>query len=157
MVLVISMFRETKPDELWLAFDTWIVPIHEVVASMDPRICATLPIFHALTGCETVSAFCGRGKKTAWNTWQVYPKLPRHLKTFSFANRDQWMTMATLEWFVVLRYDCTSDIMNVNDSRKYLLPRTRSASGVKWSTVVSIYIYIYIYMSVVKKKIWIVL
>ena len=32
------------------------------------------------------------------------------------------------------------------------LPRTRSASGVKWSTVV-----IYIYMSVVEKKIWIVL
>ena len=30
------------------------------------------------------------------------------------------MTMATLEWFVVLRYDRASDIMNVNDSRKYL-------------------------------------
>ena len=33
---------------------------------------------------------------------------------------------------------------------KNSLPRTRSASGVKWSTVVSIYIYIY--MSVVEKK-----
>ena len=25
----------------------------------------------------------GRGIKTAWNTWKVYPKLPRHLKSFS--------------------------------------------------------------------------
>ena len=30
------------------------------------------------------------------------------------------MTMEKLEWFVVLRYDRTSDIMNVNDSRKCL-------------------------------------
>ena len=30
------------------------------------------------------------------------------------------MAMETLEWFVVLHYDHTSDIMNVNDSRKYL-------------------------------------
>ena len=30
------------------------------------------------------------------------------------------MTMEKLEWFVVLRNDRTSDIMNVNDSRKCL-------------------------------------
>ena len=86
VVLAISMFSETKPDELWLAFGTGYfryIPIHEVVASMDPRICATLPMFHAFTGCDTVSAFCGRGKKTAWTTWNVYPKLPRYLKSFS--------------------------------------------------------------------------
>ena len=37
---------------------------HEV-AYMDPRICATLPMFHAFTRCDNVSAFCGRGKKIA--------------------------------------------------------------------------------------------
>ena len=42
-----------------------------LLANMDPRICATLPMFHAFTGCNTVSAYCGRGKKTAWNTWKV--------------------------------------------------------------------------------------
>jgi len=30
------------------------------------------------------------------------------------------LTMKTLERFVVVLYDCTSDIMSVNDSRKYL-------------------------------------
>ena len=25
-----------------------------------------LPFFHALTGCDTVSAFHGKGKRTAW-------------------------------------------------------------------------------------------
>ena len=69
VVLAIAMFNQIGADELWLAFGTqsnfWYIPVHDVVAGMDPRICATLPIFHALRGCDTVSAFSGRGKKTA--------------------------------------------------------------------------------------------
>ena len=34
------------------------------------------------------------------------------------------MVMETLERFVVLLYDCTSDIMTVNDSRKYLFTQS---------------------------------
>ena len=40
---------------------------------MDSRIFATIPMFHAFSGCDTVSAFCGRGKKTAWITWEEFP------------------------------------------------------------------------------------
>ena len=29
-------------------------------------------MFHALTGCDTVSFFGGTGKKTAWGGWKVY-------------------------------------------------------------------------------------
>ena len=56
--------------------------LHEVVVNMDPRICATLPTFHAFTGCDTVSLFCGRGKKTAWNTWKVYPEVIEAFEEF---------------------------------------------------------------------------
>ena len=34
-----------------------------------------MPVFHALTENDTVSPFGGRGKKTAWNTWQSFPKV----------------------------------------------------------------------------------
>ena len=58
------MFNQIGADELWVAFGTRsnfrYIPVHDVVAGMDPRICATLPVFHALTGCDTVSAFSGR-------------------------------------------------------------------------------------------------
>lgn len=30
-----------------------------------------LPFFHALTGCDTVSAIFGVGKVTAWDTWDI--------------------------------------------------------------------------------------
>jgi len=29
---------------------------------------------HALTGCDT-SAFCGIGKKTTWDAWEVFPEV----------------------------------------------------------------------------------
>ena len=59
-----SNFYKINSDELWLAFGTgatfWYIPIHEVVTNMNPRICATLPMFHAILGlCNMVSAFCG--------------------------------------------------------------------------------------------------
>ena len=132
VILAISTFNEINPDELWLAFGTGsnfrYIPIHEVVANMDPRVCATLPMFHAFTGCDTVSAFCGRGKKTAWNTWKVYPEAIKAFEEFPLMQAETSdMAMETLERFVVLLYDRTSDIMNVNDSRKHLFTqKTRS-------------------------------
>ena len=34
-----------------------------------------LPMFHSLTGCDTVSSLVGNGKKMAWTTWNVLPEL----------------------------------------------------------------------------------
>ena len=125
VVLAISTFNAINPDELWLAFGTGTkfryIPIHEVVTNMEPRICSTLPMFHAFTGCDTVSSFCGRVKKTAWNTWNVYPDVTRAFEELQMMQTEiSELTMKTLEWFVVLLYDRTSDIMSVNDTRKLL-------------------------------------
>ena len=53
--------------ELWVAFGTGkhfrYIPIHEIVACLGPERSEALPLFHAYTGCDTVSAFAGRGKK----------------------------------------------------------------------------------------------
>ena len=66
-----------------------------------------------------MSAFSGRGKKTAWNTWEVFPEVTEAFEDLLLMQQDMSeATMALLEQFVVLLYDCTSDIMNVNDARK---------------------------------------
>ncbi len=79
MVLAVSMFHRISPEELWIAFGTGsnfrYIPVHEIAAAMDPRVCATLHVFHAFTGCDNTSSFGGRGKKTAWNTWKVFPEV----------------------------------------------------------------------------------
>lgn len=45
------------------------------VQHIGPTQCLTLPVLHAFTKCDTVSAFVGRGKKTAWETLKSFPEV----------------------------------------------------------------------------------
>ena len=84
VVIAIAMFNQINPDELWLGFGTGsnfsYIPVCEVVNGMNPRNCTGLPVFHAFTECESVSSFGGRGKKTAWKIWQVFPDVTEAFK-----------------------------------------------------------------------------
>ncbi len=67
-VWVVQELHDTV-DELWLAFGTGknfrYIGAHELVAYLGPERSKSLPIFHAITGCNTTSTFAGCGKKTA--------------------------------------------------------------------------------------------
>ena len=41
---------------------------HERARALGPDRCMALPMFHAFEGCDAVSMFGGRGKRTAWDT-----------------------------------------------------------------------------------------
>jgi len=45
-------------------------------------------MFHALTGCDTVSAFAGRGKRTAWTVWESFPELTKALSEVNHEQTD---------------------------------------------------------------------
>ena len=51
-----------------------------------------LPIFHCYTGCDTTSAFCGKGKKSAWEAWTSYPEVTRAFN-YMTANRHSPLTI----------------------------------------------------------------
>ena len=65
--------------ELWIAFGTRkhfrYLAAHKMAIALGMKKAKALPMFHALTGCDTVSSFVGHGKKTAWSTWNVQPQL----------------------------------------------------------------------------------
>ena len=69
MVLAIASFSKIAHEELWVAFGVGscfrYIAIHEMVGAMKPTHCLTIPVFHAFTGCDNISSFAGRGKKTA--------------------------------------------------------------------------------------------
>ena len=80
VVLAVFVVQGLPPeDELCLAFGTgkffWYLAAHEITAELGPKKSRALPMFHAVTGCDTVSSFAGRGKKTAWTIWAVLPEL----------------------------------------------------------------------------------
>ena len=83
-----ATFDQIQPDELWVSFGTGsnfrYIAVHELVATLSPRQCLSLPVFHAITGCDTVSAFAGRGKKQPGKHGRSSQRLPMHSLT-SFA------------------------------------------------------------------------
>ena len=82
VVVAIATLNRTKPDELWVAFGTGehfrFIPIHEVAAAVGPRKSANLPLFHALTGCDTVSSVWERRPHV--QPGMSTPKSLKHLK-----------------------------------------------------------------------------
>ena len=52
----------------WIAFggkSFRYLAIHQIVACQGPDKSLAISMFHALTGCDTVSAFVGHGNKSA--------------------------------------------------------------------------------------------
>ena len=124
VVLAVASFSKIATDELWLAFgvgSSFRYPIHEMAASMNPAQCLALSVFHAFTGCDTVFAFAGRGKKTAWATWKSFPEVTdAFIELLGMSNELSEESMLLLERFVVLMYNRTSEVTEVNEARKQL-------------------------------------
>ena len=126
VVLAITTAQRLQVKELWVVFGVGKhfrhIPAHEIARTLGPSSCIGLPMFHALTGCDTVSFFGGRGKKTAWGVWNVYTDVTPAF--CALAARPTPQTIDTwierVERFVVLLYDRTSSQMCVDSARKEL-------------------------------------
>jgi hypothetical protein len=62
VVVAVSVFKEiVNKKELWIDFGSGkhrrMISVHDLCSQLSPEICSNLPIFHAITGCDTVSAF----------------------------------------------------------------------------------------------------
>ena len=66
VVLAVTSAQRLNITELWIAFGAGknfrYLPAHEMTNALGPDRCVALPMFHAFTGCDTVSCFGGRGK-----------------------------------------------------------------------------------------------
>ena len=64
VVLAVTSFSKTAPDERWVAFGVGTnfryIAVHEMVATMNPTKYLTHPLLHAVTGNDTVSSLAGR-------------------------------------------------------------------------------------------------
>lgn len=117
---------ELDLQELWVAFGTELkntryMPIHEIVKSIGCRKSQVLPMFHAYTGCDTVSSFATRGKDSAWDTWGEFEEVTAtFLRLSTGPDRVKDADVATLERFTILLYDRRSSLVNVDEARKQL-------------------------------------
>ena len=79
VTITVSVIPSIDITELWVAFGTGhhlrYIPVHSIALSLGAVKSKVLPMFHAYTGCDTVSFLANRGKKTAWDIWQTFDNL----------------------------------------------------------------------------------
>ena len=125
---VMPLLQNAGLQQLWVAFGQGVnirwIPIHDLLTSVGFERCRGLSFFHAFTGCDVVSAFRGRGKKSAWQTWDVcagateaFSQLSQYPPTLNDDNLE------TIEQFVVLMYDRGSSVTHVDEARLDLFAR----------------------------------
>ncbi len=125
VVLAVNTLAQMKSslNTLWVAFGTGkhyrLIPVHEICAAIGQTKSLALPMFHALTGCDTVSSFSGRGEKIAWETWNIFSEVTSTFMELMAQpeQSDVDDARSILERFVVLLYDKTSPRCHVNEAK----------------------------------------
>jgi len=126
LVLALANFNKLYAiglRELWLLFGTGKnyrnIPVHRIAGEIGTEMCSALPGFHAYSGCDTVSAFVGRGKKTAWQTWNAFPAVTSAFTSISTVLRSlPDDVFRNLERFTCLMYSSSTEQTEVNMLRK---------------------------------------
>jgi len=69
----LDLIRIHQYSDIWIAFDIGKnLRFYSINATVKEPKSRVLPVFHALTGFDITSAIIGKGKKLAWQVWQVY-------------------------------------------------------------------------------------
>ena len=98
--------------------------INRICESLGEPRSRALPVFHAFSGCDTTSAFNGKGKKSLWQAWQAYDDAT---ETFAYLAKHPFMLLDAdsdnfqkLERLTVILYDKWSPLFSVNETCKLL-------------------------------------
>jgi hypothetical protein len=133
---------------IWVAFgmgkDFCFFHINDICASLGKDWSQSLPVFHAMTGCDTTSAFNFKGKKSAWQAWKSYAEA-----TDAFLSLAHHPFMAInissdvfckLERLIVILYNKTSPLISVNEARMELFcQRNRNLDRIPPTKVYIVY------------------
>ena len=101
-----------------------------IVRAPGPEKSVALPFVHAFSGCDTVSSFTGRGKRTVWDTWKTFDEVTPSFCALASTPSSVDGPLEILERFVVLQCDRASTEEKVNGTRKQLFSQKgRSMDG----------------------------
>ena len=108
VVIAVSVSSISQNCEVWIAFGHGnklrYIPCHRIANELGTDASCGLLFFHAVSGCDTVSAFRGVGKKTARDIWCSMS----HLDQIFAPKQIFTVDLKQLERVVVLLYQRSS-------------------------------------------------
>ena len=135
VVILVGKFHDllayNQLSKVWVAFGMGrhfsVININEICSSLGESETRALPVFHAFTGCDCTSQFCGIGKKTAWRAWELNSEVTPALEDIA-SHPFQKLTVSSenfqkLERFTIKMYDKSSPLDSVNDTRLMLFSK----------------------------------
>ena len=80
VVIAITAFhRVVRLIELWIDFGVGkylkYIPIHKPASKFGKVMSEAFPFFHAISGCNTTSFVAGKGKKSFYETWELFSEI----------------------------------------------------------------------------------
>ena len=91
---VMASLQELVLERMWIGFGQgmtlWWIPFHELVSQIGSQKCQGVHIWHAFAGCDLVSAFRGKGGKSALHTLGSYAQ--------------ECLLPSPYSWFMVVTY-----------------------------------------------------
>ena len=105
-------------EELWVSYGTGkshkVLPARLFAKALSSSKSRCLPLFHALTGCDTTSFFAGHGKRIAWTTWENFPDITCAFLDLARApSAISSESLSLIERYLILMYDKTSPFSKV--------------------------------------------
>ena len=128
-MLAVSSVQDLGFDEIWIAFGAGkpsrYLSIHPIVDQLGPQRSKALPMFHSVTGCDTVFFFSWRGKTSAWDVWNVFPQIADTSSMLASVPEEiPEQAMTLIERFVVLLYSRTRSQTTVNKASQELFSKS---------------------------------
>ena len=119
-VLAVAHFKDLGCQELWLRTGTKdrerYIPLHTIHSSLSPSLCKCLPSFHALTGCDSRSAFAGIGKTKPWKVLIKKDQLQRDLSSLGQNPVLQESIQSVAESFICSVYTSAKSLSSTDEA-----------------------------------------
>ena len=123
-VLAVAHFKDLGCQELWLQTGAKdkerYIPLHTIHSSLGPSLCKCLPSFHALTECDSTSAFVEIGKKKPWKVLIMKDQLQTNLSSLGENPVLQESVQSVAESFICSVYISAKSFSSTDEARHFL-------------------------------------
>ena len=135
VILAIAFYHELNSfglQELWVSYGkgrttVWL-PIHKYSKKLGTSKSKSLLFFHSFSGCDTVSAFKSKGKRSFFQTWEIFPEITdTFLKFSTYPVEINSFDVEMIERFISIMYDRSSDSYSVDSTRKKLFSKKNTS------------------------------
>ncbi|KAG0692467.1 hypothetical protein GWK47_027885 [Chionoecetes opilio] len=113
VLVLLTHFAGQLSGEVWMRTGTRqkrrYVAVHDI--QLTPTMQRNILVYHAVTGCDTISQPSGHGKKTTWKVFQQHGALLDDLGRGTLSES----TIRSVEEFFCRIYSPASDETNIND------------------------------------------